>query len=77
MEKYTQKQIKSFVKNGFAEDITRKNFEELNEFRETCDLEKVGYSVGIYGINAGLLRDRITNNYYAITVRCSALAQMF
>ena len=77
MRKYTQTQIKNLVRDGFAGDITRKSFNELNELRKACNLEKVGYSVGVYGINAGLLQDRTTGKYYAITARCSALAQMF
>lgn len=62
MEKYTQKFIKSLVKNGYAVDVTnslsRKDIPE--------GYFKVGYSKGVHGIN-GLILKGISGNLYAIT----------
>ena len=62
MEKYTQKFIKSLVKNGYAVDVTnsisRKDIPE--------GYFKVGYSKGVNGIN-GLILKGISGNLYAIT----------
>lgn len=62
MKKYTQKFIKSLVKNGYAVDVTnslsRKDIPE--------GYFKVGYSKGIHGIN-GLILKGISGNLYAIT----------
>ena len=71
MEKYTQKEIRSFVKNGIAVDITHHGNPERNELeaREGW-LEKVGY---IYGINAGLLKGHNSGTLYAITKRSTAI----
>ena len=63
MKKYTQRQIKEYIRDHAAEDITNYNFNQMNEFLHARNLEKVAYSSGIYGINAGLLRDCDTGNY--------------
>ena len=78
MEKYTQKEIRSFVKNGIAVDITHHGNPEQNELeaREGW-LEKVGYSSGIYGINGGLLKGHNSGTLYAITKRSTALCIYF
>lgn len=78
MEKYTQKEIRSFVKNGIAVDITHHGNPEREELeaREGW-LEKVGYSSGIYGINAGLLKGHNSGTLYAITRPSAALCIYF
>ena len=40
-------------------------------------LEKVGYSMGVYGINGGLVQDTETGTLYAIIGRCSNLFILF
>ena len=77
MRKYTKKAIKDFVTMGLAIDITNYGFEEMANFLESHDLEKIGYSIGIYGINAGLLKDYNTGELYAITARNTALIMAF
>jgi hypothetical protein len=77
MRKYRLKEIKNLVALGMAEDITAMSFSECNEFRKAHNLDKVGYSTGVYGINGGLLQDIETGDYYAITARNTTLAQMF
>ena len=69
MKKYTQKEIKEFVRLGFAENVT--DWTEL----PPC-YEKLGYSVGIYGINGGLYRDK-EGRTYAIIGKCSNLFRTF
>lgn len=70
MTKYTQAQLRQFVRLGVAEDYTNKPAEYMDTLRR---LDKVGYSAGIYGINGGLLRDGETGQLYAIIGRCTNL----
>lgn len=75
MIKYTLSQIKELVKKGHAQDITAAPVTEVLEIGNRCD--RVGYSCGIYGINAGLLQDRTSGNLYAVTARNSTLFRLF
>lgn len=51
MRKYTQKELRQLVRLGVAEDYTNKP----SEYAQTLNrLEKVGYSVGVYGLNGGV-----------------------
>ena len=77
MKKYKQKQVRQLVRDGIAEDITALSFEKMAQFLHGHDLEKIGVSRGIYGMNAGLLQDRQTGELYAITTRNSALFMAF
>ena len=74
METYTQKEIRTFAKNGIAIDITHHSNLERKELeaREGW-LEKVGYSSGVYGINGGLLKGHNSGTLYAITKRSTAI----
>lgn len=65
MEKMTLKEIKRFVINGHAADIT--TAESI-----PGGLSVVGYSAGVYGVNGALLSDN-NGNMYAVTARCSNL----
>lgn len=69
MKRYTQKEIKKFVRLGFAKNVT--DWAEL----PPC-YEKLGYSAGIYGIDGGLYRDE-EGQMYAITAICSNLFRIF
>lgn len=75
MRKYGQREIKSLVKSGAAVDITNAPEAEVLTLWKRC--EKVGYSSGLYGINGGLIRDRETGEFYAITARNSNLFRIF
>ena len=77
MKKYTRKAIKEWVVMGLASDITDYGFEEMANFLKSHDLEKVGYSIGLYGLNGGLLKDCKTGEFYAITARNTALTMAF
>lgn len=77
MRKYTQREIKDYTRTGAAVDITGYSFDEMRDFLHAHDLEKVGTSSGIYGINGGLLKDRETGELYAITARNSNLLMAF
>lgn len=77
MKKYSQKELKELVKLGVAKDITNYSFLQVKDFKNSRTLDKVGYSCGTYGINAGLLMDCNTGELFAITARNSALAQLF
>lgn len=77
MKKYTQKELKTFARDGIAQDITTMNFEQMKEFLHTHNLDRVGVSRGVYGLNGGLLKDIETGEFYVITTRNSALAMAF
>ena len=74
MEKYTEKQLKSLVKEGAAIDISRGD----NDTRNTIEKEEgyytqIGYASGIYGCNGMLLKGHNTGKLYAITGRTQAI----
>ena len=77
MKKYTRKAIREFVTMGLATDITNYGFEEMDNFLKSHDLQKVCYSIGLYGLNGGLLKDCKTGELYAITARNTALTMAF
>ena len=71
MRKYKQKEIRNLVADGIAEDITTK-YEDIKE-----SVDKVGYSIGVYGLNGGVLKGCETGKLYAITCRSTALSYFF
>lgn len=77
IRKMTQKQIKDYVRDDAAIDITNYGFDEMKDFLHSHDLDKIAVSRGTYGINGGLLQDRDTGEMYAITARNSALMMAF
>lgn len=76
MKKYTQRQLKDLARTGAAQDVTGYGFQEMNQFRQSRRLDKIGYSSGVYGINGGLLRDMETGELFTITARNTALMMM-
>ena len=72
MKKYKQSYIKSLVTLGVAVDLAICDLQ-----KEHFGLEKIGYSIGIYGLNGGLLRNPKTGKLYAITARNTNLFQLF
>lgn len=74
MRKYTQKELKTLIRTGAAVDITNHGTAEYKALIENeKDLDKLGYSSGIYGINGGLLQGQKTGTLYAITARSTAV----
>ena len=73
MRKYTQRELKALVRMGAAVDITNHGTAEYKALTEKeKDLDKLGYSSGMYGINGGLLQGQKTGTLYAITARSTA-----
>lgn len=72
MRRFKQYEIKAFIADGTAKDITNSNYPAINE-----PFEKVGYSAGVYGINGGLILGKETGNLYAIKARNSMLFRYF
>ena len=72
MRKYTLRELKNLVRCGMAHNLT--NAEVMEQWQHG---EKVGYSSGIYGINAGLIQNTETGEFYAITARNSNLFRIF
>ena len=77
LRKYTKREIKEYVRDGLAADITKLSFSELKEWRNGRSLEKIGYASGVYGISAGIIKDRNTGEFFAITERTTALFSIF
>lgn len=75
MRKYTLKELKNLVRCRMAHDITNAPETEILTLWKRC--EKVGYSLGTYGINGGLIQDRENGDFYAITARNSNLFRIF
>lgn len=74
MRKYTQRELKTLVRTGAAVDITSHGTAEYKALIEKeKDLDKLGYSSGIYGLNGGLLQGQETGTLYAITARSTAV----
>lgn len=74
MRKYTHKELKTLIRTGAAVDITNHGTAEYEALIENeKDLDKLGYSSGIYGINGGLLQGQETGTLYAITARSTAV----
>lgn len=74
MKRYTQKELKNFVNLGVAVDITNGTNETRKEIlAKENDLEKVGYSSGIYGCNGLLLKGYKTGTLYAVCSRSTAI----
>lgn len=71
MEKYTLKELKRLAYVGMATNVSNWAEEDLPE----C-YEKIGYSVGTYGINGGLYKDK-NGDFYVITARNSNLFRIF
>lgn len=63
--------IKRYVDDGYAEDITNYSYQNVVNLRRNKRLEVIGKSRSGYGYNAVLLRDRDTGELYAITKRVS------
>lgn len=67
MRKFTQKQIREYITLGMAKDITDA------ESIDWENLETVGLSFGVYGMNAGLFKHRKTGEFFAVRSRCTNL----
>jgi hypothetical protein len=77
MRKTTVKAIKNYIVDGAAVDITAYTFEQTKDFLKKHTIEKIAYSSGMYGINAGLIQDVASGQLYAITARNSVLFMIF
>lgn len=73
--KYTQRELKSMVRDGSAIDITNYSFDEANKLWKR-GFDVVGVSTGVYGLNGALLQMRDTGDLMAITARNSTLSQL-
>lgn len=58
MRKYTQKELREYIRLKLARDLTTVDPEELPRH-----YEKIGYSRGIYGLNGGLVQDKDTGEF--------------
>lgn len=72
MKKYTQKEMRMMVRTGMAQGITNASYESV----EKLNLEKIGFSTGIYGMNGGVFRERDTKELYVVIARNTLLFQL-
>ena len=77
MKKITKKELKNYIALGLAKSLDDCSHNECRTINANCDLEKVAYCTGTYGISGGLLRDRKTGDMYAITARNGSLFFFF
>lgn len=75
--KTTLKNIRNYVATNTAEDLTKKNFSEIDAIRVAeCGFDTIAYSTGIYGVTGVLVKGNTTGKLYAVTARNSALFQV-
>lgn len=72
MKQYTRKQLKEYARLGLARDLTTVDPDTLPKW-----YEKIGVSRGIYGMNGGLIWDKVTGEYGVILARSSNLFRLF
>ena len=75
MRKYSQKELRDLIRDGYAQDITQADDETIQDIWRRCD--KIGYSKGVYGLNGGLLEDPKTGNKYVVIGRGTNLFRLF
>ena len=69
MKRYKLSELKRYVIDGLASDITDcKNPDEMR-----CKLECIGVSFGTCGMNGALFKDNNTGALYVITARNTTL----
>ena len=76
MKQFKKKELKDFIENGIAQDITELSTEQIYNLKANHDLDKIGYCHGINGISGGLLMDE-ARKLYAVTKRNSTLFILF
>lgn len=77
MNKYTLKNLKQLANDEVAFDITNIsdfNLEQLQAYEN--GFEKIGISVGTYGMNGALLKGCKTERLFVITARNSTLFRL-
>ena len=77
MRKFKLREIKEFVREGLAKDISKLDFNQVEELLKNNIMDKIGYSTGTYGINGGIIQDRKTGERFAIVGRSITLLMVF
>lgn len=71
--RYTQKELKQLVRNGYAIDVTEcNNLEEAQQTYGESYFLKIGYSASVYGLSGLLMRGATSGKLYAVTARTMA-----
>lgn len=75
--KTTLKELRRLDNYNHAKNITRLNFEQVNELREKENgLEVLEVSTGLYGLNGALLEGNNSKQLYVIIGRSSSLLML-
>lgn len=69
----TKKEIRGYIANGAAIDITNIGTKEAYKLCESIHKEVIGVSTGIYGMTGAIIKDRKTGQLYAVTSRNTVL----
>lgn len=73
MTRYTLKQLKDFVDNSCAINISKYNDDQIFELKRKHNIIKIGYAINKYGCNGLLLQDYDTKELYVVISRVSPL----
>lgn len=77
IRKYTQKELRHLVAEGYAQDLTNKGYNEVEEIRKAENgFRQLGYASGVYGVNGALLQGYNSGEWYAIHKRSGSLLQL-
>ena len=78
MRKMTLREIRGYIATGAAVDISCYSFDAVQQLKsKEKNLDKIGYSTGLYGINGGIVQGGTSGQLYAIKSRSAALLQIF
>jgi len=78
MELITKKELRAWVRDGIAHDVTNYNFESLNRLRDIENgFSKVRVARGVYGVSGGIVQGNKTGDFYAVTQRNLASNYLF
>ena len=69
MKRYTQKQLRDLMRDGYAEDVT--NAKTRLAIPEPYT--QIGYAAGIYGCNGLLLQGDDSGTLYVVAKRTTAI----
>lgn len=78
MELISKREIRSWIRDGIATDVTNYNFDALNKLRDMENgLSKIRVARGTYGVSGGIVRGNKTGDFYAVTQRTLASSYLF
>lgn len=78
MEIITKREIRAWIRDSIAQDITNYNFDALNRLRDNENgFSKIRVARGTYGVAGGIVQGNRTGDFYAVTQRTLASSYLF